>query len=320
MSKTVLVSGSTGYLGGLCVRALGDAGFKVRSGTRCPMPTKAGHEWVVYGDLSDHPRLDDAVSGCDAVVHFAGHAHVPETASGIEQAQRTNVTGTVNLATACAEAGVKRFVFISSALVVAGSRDPDGCITDGSRPLPQTAYARSKAQAEQKLRELCEWYGMDWVILRPPMVYGPRSPGNFHRLLRLVDLGLPLPLGRATGRKSVIFVDNLLSAVNAVLLHPQAQNSAFLVGDAEITSTADLIEQMAAALARPARLLPLPQSVCRGLGKLIGREPDIDRLFEPLYFGLDDIANRIGWGPPVRQPDGIAATVQSWREQQRQAL
>jgi nucleoside-diphosphate-sugar epimerase len=316
MGTKIFVTGATGYLGRRCALALGNSGYTVLCGTRSPQHEvlNKGCEWVVYGDLTDSALLDQAVVGCDVVIHFAGHAHVPETPEGIAQAQRTNVGGTAKMVTASARAGVKRFIFISSALVLAGSRDRDGRIHDGSSPQPLTAYAQSKLDAEQQLQEIAEQTGMQWLVLRPPMVYGPGSPGNFNRLLRLVDLALPLPLGCATGRKNMIFVENLLSLIHVAVEHPKACCAAFLVGDADVTSTADLIRLISEGLSRPVRLLPLPQAVCRSLGKALGREQDVNRLFDPLYFGLDGVSSSLGWHPPVRLTDGVAATVGAWRE------
>lgn len=312
--KPILVTGAGGYIGGRCAESLAGRGLDVRRGTR-RLPDGAGDEpWVAYGDLADSEHLDAAVAGCGTVVHFAGHAHVRESPAEVAAAERANITGTERLARACARAGVERLIFISSALVLSGSRDAAGRISDASPPMPLTAYARTKAQAEQKLREIGAETGLNWIVLRPPMVYGPGSPGNFHRLVRAVDAGLPLPLGQAVAPKSFIQVSNLISAVSALIDHPDVRRESFVVADAEVTSTAGLIRLMASALGRPARLLPVPQAACRMLGRAIGKSDDIERLFEPLEIDLSGFTRRLQWRPPVRLDDGVRETVAAWRE------
>ena len=260
-----------------------------------------------YGDL-DH-SLHEAVAGCDVVVHFAGHAHVPETPAGIEQAHRTNVMGTTELATACARSGVQRFVFISSALVLDGGRDPEGRIGDDCPRHPLTAYAQSKAEAEDRLLHVCEAAGMEWVVIRPPMVYGPQSPGNFQRLVGLVRSGVPIPLGRATAKRSFVFVDNLISAIQVAMVSPMARNETFVVGDDEVTSTAELLYMIGMQLGRPVRLLDLPLTLLQLAGSCVGRRADIDRVLKPLYVDASRIKRKLEWQPPFRLVEGVARSV-----------
>jgi nucleoside-diphosphate-sugar epimerase len=225
-------------------------------------------------------------------------------------AQRTNVQGTAHLAQAAIEAGVNRFVFMSSALVLAGGRDANGVIRDATPPGPLTSYARTKLEAEQVLQRIASGTSIEWVILRPPMVYGPHAPGNFQRLLRLAATGLPLPFGRATALKSFLYVDNLLSAVKAALEKPEARNRSFLVADAEVTCTADLIRMMSESLGRPARVLSVPEPACRLAAALLGRSQDMDRLFDPLVLDTSEIQVQTGWIPEFTLKEGIYRTVQ----------
>lgn len=317
MSKNVFVTGATGYIGGRCANALAHLGYKVRCGTRrlvAPADGAGGTlSWFKHGDQFEGAELGSALAGCDTVLHFAGLAHVPETPAGIAQGMQSNVQGTANLATASAMAGIKRFIFISSALALSGARDHDGTIHDTDIPKPLTAYARSKVDAEDRLKDICRSTGMEWVILRPPMVYGPVSRGNFHLLLRAVDMGLPLPLGSATAPKSVIYVDNLISAVRAAVEHPDAGNHAFLIADLETTSTAGLVHSISLSLNRRSRLIPVPETICRLLGQILGRQADIERLFEPLKLDTSGIQVMLGWRPQISQDQAISMTVQAWR-------
>jgi nucleoside-diphosphate-sugar epimerase len=278
------------------------------------MPAEtSGQEWIAYGDLAHDPSLHDAVAGCDAVIHCAGRAHTGTTDREVEIARRVNVDGTANLAAASAAAGVRRIVFMSSALVVAGSCDANGRVDDTSPVDPLTAYARIKADAEAALESRLAGSGTSRVTLRPPMVYGPGAPGNFHRLLRLVASGLPLPLGLATAPKSFIYVENLMSAVDAAVAHEGARNKTFLVADDELSSTAGLIRSMATVLHRPARLLPVPVNVLRALARTAGRTADVDSLIRPLAIDTQAIRSFLGWHPPVAQPTGIARTADAWQ-------
>ena len=313
MRETVFVTGATGYLGGHCARVLEQAGFRVRRGARRPPPHINGQDWFCYGDLAEKPQFREAVDGCNTVVHFAGPSQSGGSAQEIAHSRRVHVEGTSSLAAACASAGVGRLVFISTALVLAGSRNAAGRIDDLSPPRPLTPYACHKSEAEAALRAQPETSGTSFVILRPPMVYGPGAPGNFRRLMRLVASGLPIPLGLATAPKSFIFIDNLMSAIMLAMTHENACGSAFLIADAEETSTAELIRLMASAMQRPARLLPVPATMLRAFFKVAGRTSEIESLLQPLAIDSKGIASRLGWCPPVTLENGVARTVATWR-------
>ncbi len=281
MTSTVFVTGASGYLGRATADALERTGrLAVVRGARRPIPPGTTGRWALHGDLAAPEGWESILGGASVVIHFAGRAHVPETEAGAAEAQRVNAEGTANVARAAAAAGARRFVLISSALVC-GPASPKGrAFTEADAPQPATAYARSKWDAEQRLQAIATASGMEWIALRPPMVYGPGSPGNFHRLARLVGRGLPLPLARATAAKTFVSVANLVSAVAHVIEHPAAGNQALLVCDDETTSTAGLVRQMAAQLRKPLRLLPVPEMLLRAGGRLSGREADVARLLE----------------------------------------
>lgn len=291
----ILVTGATGFVGAACANELAHAGHDVVRGTRRTVTAPLQAEnWLNHGDLThpvDWPRL---LSGFDAIVHCAGLASVSgEDAEA--RANAVNVAATANLAEGAAQAGVRRFVFLSSALAGAQSID--------------SHYARSKLDGERRIEDIAARSGMAWVILRPPMVYGSQASGNFARLLAMVRRGLPLPLGCATAEKSFIGIDNLASAVSAAVTHDAAADKKFFVADAEKSSTAGLVRKIAVGLNRPARLMPIPMSAMRLLGRATGKEREIRSLFDPLTVDISSIQNTLDWKPPLTFDQGIMQAV-----------
>lgn len=309
----VLVTGATGYIGAAFACHLAATGCEVVRGARGQVTSSPDENWVCYGDLAEPVGIEMALENCGVVAHFAGHAHVRESAEGVARARQTNVIGSRLLAEAAARAGVRRFVFVSSALVLSGSKAGDGRIDDDSSVAPLTAYARTKAEAEETLRDVSARTGMECVIVRPPMVYGPGSPGNFRRLLRLVDTGLPIPFGSATGAKNFVYIDNLLSAIEKLVFHPGVAGGAYLVSDSGTTSTAALLRIMSCALGRAPRVYPFPVGAFMSLGRLLGRSQDMQRLFEPFYLDSRRLTAATGWRPHVALEEGVAITAAAYR-------
>ncbi len=303
----VLVTGASGYLGRRAALALAEDGVSVVRGARLPHSVE-GEAWVAYGDLGGNCDLEAVVAGCDAVVHFAGLAHVPPGRDSATKARAVNAFGTERLAVAAARAGVKRFVYISSAQVH-GAASPKGPLRETDEPRPADVYAASKLEAEHLLREVCDTHGLSAVILRPPMVYGPSSPGNFGRLVRIIAIGLPLPLAQANAPKSFIGVDNLCSAVARATLDARAANQTFLVSDNETLSTAQLATRIAALLGRTPRMMPVPERTMRLLGRIARRSRGIERLFDPFVIDTAHIRRTLNWAPPVSLDEGLLRAV-----------
>jgi nucleoside-diphosphate-sugar epimerase len=305
----VLVTGASGYLGSATASALAEAGRRVRFGARGPAQARdTSREWSFYGDLAGNTELDASLSGCETVMHFAGLAHLPEGPGAEDRAWRVNVEGTARLAEAAARCGVKRFVFVSSAHVN-GPSSFAGPFRESDPPKPDNVYARSKLEAEQRLKAIAGNCAMEWVIVRPPMVYGPGAPGNFQRLVKLVRTGLPVPLGGARGPKSFLYVGNLASAMVAIAGHPAAASKTFLVSDSEVTSTAGLLQQIAEALGRRVLLLNAPEAPLALAARVIGREKDVRRLFDPLEINSDLIRTTLKWAPPVALAEAVRRSV-----------
>jgi UDP-glucose 4-epimerase len=220
--------------------------------------------------------------------------------------REVNTEGTLNLACQAAQAGVKRFVFISTIKVNGEGRDAPYRETDAAAP--KDAYAISKWEAEQGLRQIEQETGMEVVILRPPLVYGSGVKANFQRLLHVVRRGWPLPLGAIHNRRSLLYLGNFVDAIRLCLEHPAAAGQTFLLDDGEPVSTPELIRAVARAMGRPARLLAVPVGMLKFAGALLGKRAAIARLADSLYVDSSAIRSRLGWVPPFSMEAGLATT------------
>ncbi|WP_263146533.1 NAD-dependent epimerase/dehydratase family protein [Pseudomonas sp. RIT-PI-AD] len=307
MAETCLVTGANGFVGRtLCERLVAE-GWQVRRAMRRAEP---GHDCIGVGDIDGATDWSSALAGVATIVHTAGCAHVlkPDGRDMEAEYRTINVDGTLNLARQAMAAGVRRFVFVSSIKVNGESTRPGAPFTPFDRPAPEDAYGRSKWEAEQGLRALCEGSAMEFVIVRPPLVYGPGVRANFAALIRLVRSGLPLPLGRLDNRRSLVALDNLVDLLVLCLRHPAAAGQTFLVRDGEDLSTTELVRRLAVATERPSRLLPMPGFAQRAM-LLLGQ----DRLHKRLYGSLqvDDSATRerLGWQPGLSVDQGLRRAV-----------
>jgi len=264
---------------------------------------------VVVGDLGPATDWWQALAGCDAVVHLAARVHMmrEDAVDPMALFRAINAEATLNLARQAAQAGVKRFVFVSTIKVSGEGRDEPYRETDV--PAPEDAYAISKWEAEQGLRRIAQETGLEVVILRPPLVYGPGVKANFLRLMQMVARGWPLPLGAIRNRRSVLYLGNFVDAIRACVEHPAAAGQTFLLDDGEAVSTPDLIRALATAMGRPARLVPVPVGVLQLAGALMGKRAAVARLTGSLFVDSSAIRSRLGWTPPFSMEAGLAATV-----------
>ena len=262
---------------------------------------------VPVGDLSASTYWSEALLGVDAVVHAAARVHVMhETGSDPLTAFRAvNVEGTLNLARQGAAAGVKRFVFISSVKVNGDSTPSGRAFTEADAPNPQDAYGQSKHEAEQGLRQLSADTGMEVVIIRPPLVYGPGVRANFAALMRAVQRGWPLPLGAVHNQRSLVALSNLVDFIVTCITHPQAANQTFLVSDGQDLSTAGLVRGMAQAAGVPARSLPVPVWALQAGASLLGKGDAVQRLCGNLQVDMSKVRSLLGWVPPVSVEEGL---------------
>jgi nucleoside-diphosphate-sugar epimerase len=220
-----------------------------------------------------------------------------------------NRDGTLRLAAQASAAGVKRLVFLSSVGVMGLHTNSRAPFTVFDRAAPVWDYAVSKFEAERGLALQGKETGLEVVVVRPPMVYGPEVPANFLRLLRIVDRGLPLPFASVVNRRSMVYLDNLLDLLTCCVLHPAAAGKTFMVSDGCDVSTPDLVRKLAELMGRPARMVPFPVPILRWAGQLIGRKHDIERLVGSLQVDIQYTCQTLGWSPPVSLEAGLRETV-----------
>ena len=305
-----LVTGATGFVGTALCDRLAASGYRVVPAVR----SRSGlpHE-VVVGNLDSSTDWRPALTGCDAVIHLAARVHVMDDTAQNPLAlyRATNTEATLNLARHAAQAGVKRFVFISTIKVNGEGRAEPYRESDAAAP--GDAYAISKWEAEQGLRQIAADTGLEVVILRPPLVYGPGVKANFQRLIHIVKRGWPLPLGAIRNRRSLLYLGNFVDAIRLCVEHPAAAGQTFLLDEGVPVSTPELIRAVARALGRPAHLLAVPVWMLEAAGTLLGKRAAVARLTGSLFVDSSVIRSRLGWVPPFTLEQGLAATAETLR-------
>jgi UDP-glucose 4-epimerase len=299
----ILITGVRGFIGRALAPLLVADGHDVSGTSR---DSAAQVDGVILHPVADLGREMDwapVFQGVDAVVHLAAQVH---TAADEATHMRVNAEGTQALAEAAAAAGVRRFVYLSTVKVHGEETPPGAAFAEDDPPRPEDAYGRSKWAAEQALVGVS---GLQTVILRPPLVYGPGVGANFAALLRLCDRGIPLPFGAIDNRRSLVYRGNLVDAIRLSLIHENAPGCTFLVSDGSPVSTPDLVRAIRAAQGRTPGLIPLPGGVLRAAAALAWRSAAADRLIGSLAVDDSLIRQRLGWQPPFAMADGLAATV-----------
>jgi nucleoside-diphosphate-sugar epimerase len=312
--RTILVTGSTGFIGRPLCRSLVEAGATVRGSSRQGgAHPVAGVERAQIADQLDRRVVRAAAAGADAVVHLAARVHVMrETAADpLAEFRRANVDATRVLAEEAAAVGVRHFILAST--VKAVGEGNTAAWTEDTPPQPVDPYGRSKLEAEQLMREVAERRGLGATVLRFPLVYGPEVKGNMLRLFALVDRGIPLPFGAVRNRRSMLFVGNLVAAVRSVLEESLPGFRTFFVTDLRDVSLPELLRLIGAALGRPARLLPVPP----GLLRLLLPSAEAERLIGSLAVDGSSLARATGYRPPFTVEQGLRATAGWYREAER---
>ncbi|MFL9870959.1 UDP-glucose 4-epimerase family protein [Paraburkholderia megapolitana] len=312
----ILVTGANGFVGRALCGALVSGGHAVtglvRQGGGCPGDV---HEWVGAGKDFEGVK-SDWPEGLrpESVVHLAARVHVLNDDAHDPDAvfHATNVVGTLRVAEAALQNGARRFVFVSSIKAVA-ERDSGRALREDDPAAPQDAYGRSKYAAEQALLGLGRETGLDVVIVRPPLVYGPEVRANFLRLMDAVRKGVPLPLGSVRAKRSLVYVGNLADALARCATDPRATQQCFHVADGDDLTVAGLVRSLGRHLHKPARLVPVPVSWLRLAGQLTHRTPQIERLVGSLQVDSGRIRSVLDWQPPYSTDDGLAATADWYR-------
>ena len=302
--KTV-VTGANGFIGRALCQHMSGLGMEVIPAVR--KPSNIPGEYIL--PLDDAQIWLQAFEGCHSVVHLAGRAHIlREQASNPLQAFRdANLHPSLTLARLAAQAGVKRFVYVSSVKVNGEQTAPGQFFSAHDTPAPAGAYAVSKWEAEQSLRQLAQATGMELVIVRPPMVYGPGVKGNFDQLLRLMQTGLPLPLGAVHNQRSMIGLNNLLDLLCIFAqpdASPKAAGEVFLVSDGPAISTTQLLQKMAQAYNQKIRLLPVPPVWLKLAASVIGQRKALDSLLGSLVVN-DGAKSLLGWCAPFTMDEQL---------------
>lgn len=271
----------------------------------------ASWETVSVREIDASTAWQDAVTDCSAVVHTAARVHVmrEDAADALAQYRRVNVQGTLNLAQQAQAAGVRRFIFLSSIKVHGEQTAPGAPFHANDPPNPQDSYSISKLEAEEALKSLSASSGMELVILRPPLIYGPGVRANFQALMRAVARGVPLPLGAIDNRRSLLALDNAVDLIVTCLHHPQAAGHTFLASDGEDLSTPELIRRIAQALGTVPRLVSVPPAILRTAAGLLGKGNAVRRLCENLQVDIRETTSMLGWKPPANVNDSLRQAV-----------
>jgi len=326
----ILITGATGFVGrSLCLRLI-DGDFKVHGTilkTENSASLVAGVKPVMVEPLGADTCWQYALNGIDTVIHLAARVHIMDdpSADPLAEFRKVNTDGTIRLAKDAAKAGVKRLVFISSIKV--NGEESSTAYTENSPANPTDPYGISKWEAEQALRQIEAETGLEIVIVRPTLVYGPGVKANFFNMMKVVsgnvefwilNFGLkifPLPLASIQNKRSLIYVGNLVDALATCASHPAAAGQTYLVSDGDDVSTPELIRRTANALGVPARLLPFPVSIMKLAGSLTGKSAAVNRLTGSLTVDNSKIRRELGWTPPFTMEKGLRETAKWFKEQ-----
>lgn len=311
----VLVTGASGFVGSAIARRLAaDPAMVPVSVVRRPSAVPVTAERLV-ADLGHDTDWHGPLTGIEAVVHCAARAHRLHDAAidPLVAFREVNAVGTLRLAQQAAKQGVRRLVFVSSIKVNGEATAPGRAFSETDVPSPQDPYGVSKLEAEQGLGEIAGASGMEVVIIRPPLVYGPGAKGNLHRLMGWIARGVPLPLALVRNRRSLIGLDNLSSAIALALTHPDAVGKTYLVSDQEDFSTPELIQTLAGGMGRKPRLWPAPIALLRAGGAVTGLGNEIERLVDSLVVDSGLISRELGWRPQRAPRDGLEEMGRAFR-------
>lgn len=301
----LMLTGASGFVGSALIEAL------ISRPDICVVKAlrkgEIGPDCVVVGNIDGDTDFTKALVEVDVVIHAAARAHImdDEVEDPLSEYRKVNVRGTLNLARQAIASGVRRFVFLSSIKANGEATAMGNKFEAGDLPAPEDAYGVSKMEAEQGLMKLSAETGLEVVIIRPPLVYGAGVKGNFANMIKLVDKGVPLPLGAVHNKRSLVGIDNLVDLIIRCIDHPAAANQVFLAGDGEDVSTTELLRDVGEAMGKPARLIPVPAGMLRLGATLLGKRTMAQRLLGSLQVDIRKTCELLDWKPPCTVQEGL---------------
>ncbi|RJG23679.1 NAD-dependent epimerase/dehydratase family protein [Massilia cavernae] len=303
----ILITGANGFVGTALCTALRGRAIPIVAATR------HGHNpgEIAVGELDGATDWRAALAGCGTVIHLAARVHMMDdhVADPLQAYRQVNVEATLQLARQAVEAGVRRFVFVSSVKVNGESTTGRAPYSGADMPQPRDPYGQSKMEAEAALFALARETSLEVVVVRPPLVYGPGVRANYLNLLKLVRKGVPLPLGAVKGRRSMVSLDNLVDLLIRCAQHPAARGGVFMVSDGADLTVAELVSLMASALGKRVTLVPVPPALLYALAGLAGKQGVADRLLGSLQVDIAHTRERLEWAPVVAPQVAVATTV-----------
>ena len=306
-----MVTGANGMVGRHVCEQFTRQGMFVRAAVRSCLNVPQAHETVSIGEIDGRTSWQSVLTGVDVVVHLAARVHVmnDHAVDPAAEFHRVNVEATLNLARQAAVAGLRRLIFVSTVKVHGESTAPGKMFSEDDLPNPTDAYANSKWEAEQGLHIIAKETGLEVVIVRPPLVYGPGVRANFLALVRLVRRGWPLPFAMVKNARSLIALDNLVDFIGTCMTHPAAANQVFLVSDDHDLSTAELVSGIALAVGLPVRLFAVPVWVLLLAGGLVGHARAMERLCKNLQLDISKARTKLNWRPKLGVAEALCLAV-----------
>lgn len=311
----VMISGVNGFVGKALLKKLIFLNISVRGTVReIFFDCESNIEWAAVGDINGTTDWSLALKDIDVVVHCAARVHImnDHAVDPLSAFRKTNVDGTLNLSLQAARAGVKRFIFLSTVKVNGESTDIDKMFYEQDIPMPVDPYSISKWEAEQGLRSVSDATGMEIVIIRPPLIYGPDVKGNFQSLMRLAKTGLPLPFGGIQNRRSMLYVENLVDFIVTALDHSAAANETFFLSDNEDLSTKQLLQALRVSMGIPPHIFSIPMSFFYRIGRFSRTSVVVDRLCGSLRVDNSKAKKKLNWTVPFTVYEGLAKTAMYW--------
>lgn len=315
----VLVTGANGFIGSRLCKTLISNGYHLNAVVRkkCSNKNLSYTKQFLIENIGGDIEWVEILKNVDIVIHLAGRVHVKEMndKASISKYRSINVEGTMNLARQAASVNVKRFIYMSSVKVCGEISKEGKPFKENDPPAPLGPYAVSKLETEQALKSLVTGSGMELVVIRPPLVYGPGVKANFLKMMKLVDMGIPLPFGNVPNKRSFIALDNLVGFIIRCIEHPAAANQTFLISDGEDLSTSVLLKRLGEAMGKSSKLFPFPKILLELCALLIGGKALVQRLCCSLQVDNRKAIEKLGWSPVVNVEEALEMTVKKYYEE-----